>query len=182
MGPGVPVRHPPTCASLRVRQKFRRSEDHAIWRRVGSWRDHRLRRPGDTRQQLDTHQHREVLMHGVVAMLDIGTTIFAELHLELDLPTGTQPPNVLARQLFGCRDRGVSAIHRDPFLEMEVDRMIPAAAAVGIGPMLDLTRLRHQQTDAVGVHRVGLAAIDADDPGEVGGFGAVGNALTVALA
>ena len=40
----------------------------------------------------------------------------------------------------------------DAFLEVQMDRMIPAAAAIDERDVLDVARLREQQRDPVGVH------------------------------
>ena len=60
----------------------------------------------------------------------------------------------------------VSSIPNGAFLEVEVDRMVPAAAAIDVGPMLDLPRLRDQFGDAVGVHGMRRPAVDLDGPRE----------------
>src|SRR5262245_4371954 len=148
-------------------QDLRRGEGHAILRRVGGIRDHGLRRvgvrAGDPRhQELDAHQQGEVLVHGVVAVIDVGAAILAELDLELHLAAGTQAPDVLAYELFRCRDGGAPPVHGDAFLEVQVDRVIPATAAIDIGPMLDIARLGDHQRDEVGVHRVRLLTIDSN--------------------
>ena len=39
---------------------------------------------GDAGEQLDAHQHGEVLVHRVVAVVDVGAAVLAELHLERD--------------------------------------------------------------------------------------------------
>ena len=56
------------------------------------------------RQQLDAHQQGKVLVHRVVAVVDVGAAVLAELDLELHLAGRTQAPDVLAHQLFGRRD------------------------------------------------------------------------------
>ena len=57
---------------------------------------------------------------------------------------------------------------RDAFLEVQMDRVVPAAAAVLVGPMLDLAGLGNNHRDAVGVERVGVLAVDANGPGSLG--------------
>ena len=47
--------------------------------------------------------------------------------------------------------------------------MVPAAAAVDVGPVFDLARFRDQQRDAIGVEGMRILAVDFDGPGEVGG-------------
>src|SRR5262245_27573902 len=60
--------------------------------------------------------------------------------------------------------------------------MIPATATVDIGPMLDLARLRVQQRDPIGIHRMRGLAIDLDGPRECRGLRAIRDALPVGLA
>src|SRR5262249_43178323 len=124
---------------------------------------------------------REVLVHGVVAMVDIGTAVFTELNLELDGPGGAQSPDVLSNEPFGRGDRAVPPIHGDTLFEVEVDRMIPASAAVDVGPVLDVSGLRVLERDPVGVHGMGGSSVDLDDPGERRLIRAVGDALTIGL-
>ena len=50
-------------------------------------------------QQLDAHQHGHVLVHGVVAVVDVGAAVLAELDLEGDLARRPQAPDVLAHQV-----------------------------------------------------------------------------------
>ena len=57
--------------------------------------------------------------------------------------------------------------------------MIPAAAAVDVGPVLDLTRLRDQQRDAVRIHRMRFLPVDLDGPRERHVLRAVRRALAV---
>src|SRR5215467_6629629 len=75
-----------TVARRRFREDFRGREDHAIRRRVRCRGDGSLRCPGQSAEELDTHQQREVLVYSVVAMVDVGAAVFAELNLELDGP------------------------------------------------------------------------------------------------
>src|SRR5262249_58265136 len=109
------------------------------------------------------------------------TAVFAELNLKLDGPRGTQSPDVLSNEQFGRGDRAVPPVHCDAFFEVEVDRMIPASAAVDVGPVLDVSGLRVLERDPVGVHGVGGSAIDLDDPWERRLIRAVGDALTIGL-
>ena len=116
---------------------------------------------------------------GVVAVVDVGAAVLAKLHLELHAPSRPQAPDVLAHEVLGGRKGGTTAVHGDAFLEVEVDRVIPAAAAVNVGPVLDLAGLRVDHRHAVGVHRVGSLAVDGDGPGEAEHhFGAIGRALS----
>src|SRR5262249_58583839 len=79
---------------------------------------------------------------------------------------------------FSCRNGSAAAVDRDALFEVEMDRVIPPAAAIDEGPVLDLPRLRHQQVDAVGVHRVSIAPVDLDGPREHREFRTVGRAFT----
>src|SRR5262245_63108635 len=112
-------------------------------------------------------------------MVDIGSAVFAELDLERDRPAAgrAQPPDILSDQPFGRRDRISCPVDGDAFLEVEVDRMVPASTAVDIGPVLDVARLRVEQRDAVGVHRVRFLPVDPDGPREHRGLRAIGRAL-----
>src|SRR5215471_12630546 len=116
-------------------------------------------------------------MHGVVAMVDVGPAIFAELDLECDLARGAQPPDILSDQQFGRRNGTVSATHSDAFLEVQMDRVIPASAFIDVGPVLDIPRLRVLKLDPVSIHGVGLASVDSDAPGERRGVWTIGGAL-----
>src|SRR5262249_18610965 len=66
----------------------------------------------------------------------------------------------------------------DAFLEVEVDGMVPAAAAVDVGPVLDLARLGDQLRDPVGVEGVRVLAVHLDGPREHRTLWAVRRALT----
>src|SRR5215831_11710395 len=136
------------------------------WTRIRCPCHDSLRRSDKSVEELNAHQQGEVLMHRVVAVVDIGPAVFAELDLELDLSGRTQPPHVLADEELRCRNGVVAAIDRNAFLEVQVDWVIPTAAAVDIGPVLDGSRLLVLELDAVGVHRMRLAVIDDDGPRE----------------
>src|SRR5262249_1680294 len=125
---------------IALRQDLRRCEDDTVGGWVGSRRDCGLRRARDPSQELDAHQQSEILVHRGGEMVDKGSAIFAELDLERDRPPAgrTQSPDVLSDQPFGRRDRIASTVDGDAFLEVEMDRMVPAAAAVDISPVLDL--------------------------------------------
>ena len=77
-------------------------------------------------EDLHAQQHREVLVGGVVAMVDIGAAELAEADLQLDLAAGPQPPDVLAHEPLRGRDRVAAAVDGDAFLEMQVDRDGPS--------------------------------------------------------
>src|SRR5215470_319757 len=108
-----------------ARTRIRRACDDSLW---GS---------GKSVQELNAHQQGEVLMHRIVAVVDIRPAVFAELNLERDLSGRTQPPHVLADEELRCRNVVVAAIDRNAFLEVQMNRVIPTAAAVDIGPVLD---------------------------------------------
>src|SRR5262245_22152333 len=112
-------------------------------------------------------------------MVDVGAAVLAELDLELHLPGGPQAPDVLAHQVLGGGKRPAAAVHGDAFLEVEVDRVIPAAAAIDVGPVLDFAGGGDDIGDAVGVHGVGFPTVHSDGPGEVEHhLRAIGRALT----
>src|SRR5262249_26077090 len=69
---------------IALRQDLRRCEDDTVGGWVGSRRDCGLRRARYPSQELDAHQQSEILVHRVVAMVDIGSAIFSELYLERD--------------------------------------------------------------------------------------------------
>ena len=81
-------------------------------------------------------------------------------------PAVAQSPDVLSDVELGCGDWRTAPVHGDAFLEVQVDGMVPAAAAVDVGPVLDLARLRDQLRDAVGVEGVRGLAVDLDGPRE----------------
>src|SRR5262249_54303386 len=101
-----------------------------------------------------------------------------ELNLERDLSGRAQPPHVLADEVLRCWNVVVAAIDRNPFLEVQMNRVIPTAAAVDIGPVLDGSGLLVLELNAVGVHRMRLAVIDDDGPREPVLRGTVGDART----
>src|SRR5712671_2995953 len=106
-----------------------RNEGHALRRR-----DRRRERPHERRPvvvDLPAHQHGVVLVDGVVAVLHEHPAEVAELHGDGDAPTGAEPVDVLASLLPGRhRVRIAVAVEDLPLLEVDVDRVVPAAAAV----------------------------------------------------
>ena len=67
-------------------------------------------------------------MHRVVAVAHVGAAVLAELDLERDASL-IEPPDILADEVLGrVSDIPSVALYGDTLLEMEVDRMIPAAA------------------------------------------------------
>ena len=147
-------------------QNFWGCEEHTVGRRVGCGRHCHLR-PGG-REQLDAHEQGEVLMHGVVAVVDVGATVLAKLHLERDLGLvcRTQPPHVLPDQALRCRNGGAAPVDGDAFLEVQMDGVVPAVATIDERPVFDLAGLGNELGDAVGVERVRRLAVDLDGPGE----------------
>src|SRR5262249_16382651 len=59
-----------------------------------------------------------------------------------------------------------AAIDLKAFLEVQMVRVIPSAAAVDIGPVFDGSGLLVLQLNPVGVHRMRLAVVDDDGPRE----------------
>src|SRR5258708_12179034 len=88
---------------------------------------------------------------------------------------------MLSKKPLGRGDCIVPPVHGDAFFEVEVDGMIPASAAVDVGPVLDVSRLRVQERDPVGVHGVGGCSIALDDPWERRLIRAFRDALTIGL-
>src|SRR4051812_25410720 len=119
------------------------------------------------RQQLISQQHREIFMDRVVTVIDVGAAELAKADLEFDAAIGPQPPHILSDEQFGRRDRAGTAIYRDAFLEVKMDRVIPTAAAIDQRPVLDFARLRYQCRYPVGVERVRRLSVDLDRPGEL---------------
>src|SRR5215813_13489747 len=160
----------PSAIVVKLSESFRQDDRvricHAAWTRIRRACHDSLWRSGKSVQELNAHQQGEVLVHRVVAVVDIGPAVFAELDLERDLSGRTQPPHVLADEALCCRNGVVAAIDRNAFLEVQVDRVIPSAATVNIGPVLDGSRLLVLELDAVSVHRMRLAVIDDDGPRE----------------
>src|SRR5215470_12829303 len=102
-------------SGIAFRQDLRRREDDTVRGGIGRVGDRGLRRSGHAGQELNAHQQRKVLVHRIVAVVDIGSTVFAELNLELDRPSarGTQSPDVLSDQPFGRRDGIAPAVDGD---------------------------------------------------------------------
>ena len=60
-------------------------------------------------------------MDGVVAVVDVGATIFTKLDLELNATTRPESPDVLALQVLGVGERSATTIHGDTFFEVKVE-------------------------------------------------------------
>src|SRR5881397_157762 len=88
---------------------------------------------------LPSQQHRVVLVHGVMAVLHEHAAEVAELHRDRHGAAGMQAIHVLPPLLSGW-NVGCASVPRQnlPLLEMDVNGMIPAAAAVLQRP--DFTR------------------------------------------
>src|SRR3989449_9157322 len=102
-------------------------EPHALRRR-----DRRRQRPqerGSAVVDLPAQQHGVVLVQGVVAVLHEHPAEVPELHGDLDAPARAEAIDVLAPPL---RRRHVTftSVEDLALLEVDVDRMIPAAAVV----------------------------------------------------
>src|SRR5262249_52748412 len=98
---------------------------------------------------LPSQEHRVVLVHGVVAMLHEHPAEVAELQRDGPLPARAQSPYVLAT-LLPRRNVGRAAVARQrlALLEMDVDRMVPAAAAVAQRPDLAGAEARRRRDSA----------------------------------
>src|SRR5262249_39643263 len=117
-------------------------------------------------RELNAHHRREALLHLIMAIVHIAPAVFAELDLERDRSGWTQPPHILTDEVLVRRRRLAAAVKRDAFLEVQMNRMIPAAATVDEGPVLDGSGLLVLELDPVRVHRMPLALIDEDEPRE----------------
>src|SRR5215470_11301900 len=108
-------------AIVELSESFRQDDrvriDHTGRTRIRRPCHNGLWRSGKSVQELDAHQQGEVLVHRVVAVVDIGPAVFAELDLERDLSGRTQPPHVLADKTLRCRDGVAAAIDRNAFIE-----------------------------------------------------------------
>src|SRR5262245_36890990 len=105
-------------------------------------------------------------MHRVVAMVDVGPALLAELDLEPDAPIPAQPPDILPDQVLCRRNRVSAPVHGDAFLEVQMDGVVPAVTLVDVGPVLDLSGFRDQQRYPVGVEGVRVLPVHLDGPGE----------------
>jgi hypothetical protein len=47
---------------------------------------------------------RRILVHRIVAVIDVGTAILAKLDLERHAFASSQPPHILSHEQFGCRN------------------------------------------------------------------------------
>src|SRR3954469_11017593 len=106
-------------------------------------------------------------MLSVVAVLHVHARELTELHGQRNFAAGLEPVHVLPAPL--CqRHIAQTAIASEnlAFFEVDVDGVIPAAAAVLKMPYLAGARLRHGR-EAAEVGRETLAAIRLDCPGEV---------------
>src|SRR5882672_8652495 len=103
-------------------------------------RDRRRERPQEGRPvvvDLPPHQHRVVLVHGVVAVLHEHPAEVAELHGDRDAPSRAKPIDILASPLRGRDGVRISVAVEDlALLEVDVDRVVPSAAAVLQDPRL----------------------------------------------
>src|SRR5262245_66686144 len=98
-------------------------------------------------------------------MVHVGAAVLAELDLELHLPRRAQTPDVLAHQLLRRRNSRAATVHGDAFLEVEMDGVIPTAATIDVGPVLDFASLGVDVRDAVGVHGTRLTTVHLHVPG-----------------
>ena len=67
------------------RQNFGCGEDYAIGAWVWRVGDRDLGRARHSGQKLDPHQHGKILVHRIVAVVDVGTAVLAKLDLERHL-------------------------------------------------------------------------------------------------
>src|SRR5262245_44622949 len=117
-------------------------------------------------QDLIAHQHSEIFMHGIVAMLYVSAAEFAELHLELHASRLTQAPHVFSRKPFGRRHRRATPVHRHTLFEVQMNGMVPASTTVHKCPVLDLAGPGDEQRYPVGIKRVSVLSVHLDGPRE----------------
>src|SRR4051812_9180774 len=139
----------------------RSAERHALRRRDRSRQrvEERLARAID----LPPDEHRVVLVHRVVAVLHEHSAEVAELHGEGHAARRTEPVDVLAALLPRRHVRGAAVPGEDlAFLEVDVDRVIPSAAAVLDRPDLASPVLGSSRDAAeVGVQHPVVVGLDA---------------------
>src|SRR5689334_9913388 len=111
------------------------NEGHAL--RRGDGRRQRLEEGRPVGVDLPAQQHGVVLVHRVVAVLHVHSAEVAELHPQGHASAGTEPVDVLAPLLPGG-NVGRAAVAGDDLalLEVDVDGVVPAAAAVLQEPRL----------------------------------------------
>src|SRR5260370_31722561 len=97
-------------------------------------------------------------------MMHDGPAVLAELDLERNSPIGTQPPHVFSDQQLGRRYRTSPPIDGHAFLEVDMDRIVPASTAALQGPVLAVPCLCDLELDSAGNHRVLCLSIRRDDP------------------
>src|SRR5438067_8952377 len=132
-------------------------------------RDRRRQRAQERRPavvDLPAHEHGVVLVRGVVAVLHEHPAPVAELQAHGDASARVQAIDVLA-PLLPCRNVGGASVagEDDAFLEVDVDGVVPAAAAVLDRP--DLARAssgRRRDAAKVGIKHLSLV-IRLDAPG-----------------
>src|SRR5437016_2813113 len=142
IGRRVFMSQPPFVISEGVLEDFgRRFEGHALWPR-----NRRRQRPHERRPvvvDLPPQQHGVVLVRGVVAVLHEHPGEIPELQRDLDFSVWAKPPDVLAAPLPRGDLAGASVAGEGlALLEVDVDRVIPAAAAVFQGPDLSFPEAR----------------------------------------
>src|SRR4051812_39558090 len=147
----------------------RRLERHALGRR-----DRRRQRAQEGRPavvDLPPHEHGVVLVDRVVAVLHEHPAPVAELHRQGDAPARPQPVDVLAAALPGGNVRRAAVAGQDlALLEVDVDRVIPAGAAVDDGPDLlrPGPRRSRDATEVGGQRSAPVVGLDAPWPEEAG--------------
>src|SRR6476620_11769620 len=111
-----------------------------VW--TGRWQRTEERRASII--QLPAQEHGIVLMHGVMAVLHGHAAPIAELHGKRNAAVWPQTVNILTTQLrIRDRDRGAEYSPREDltFLKVDVDRVVPSAAAVHQMPYLTRAKL-----------------------------------------
>src|SRR5512140_568465 len=143
---------------------------------------HTLRRGDGRRQRLEEgravgvdfppQQHRVVLVHRVVAVLHVHSAEVAQLHQQGHASARAQAVDVLAAALPGGNVGGAAVAGDDlAFLEVDVDGVIPAAAAVLQRPLLEgvgaAARSGRDAAVARVQHRALVVGLDAPGTREV---------------
>src|SRR3989449_4379764 len=120
---------------------------------------------GSTVIDLPAQQHGVVLVQGVVAVLHEHSAEVPELHGDLDASVRAQAIDVLAPFLPGRHVARAAVAFEDlPLLEVDVDRMIPAAAVVHQVPDLAGAEPRRRR-DPPEVRVELVSAVRPDAPG-----------------
>src|SRR3954451_14431600 len=125
-----------------------------------------------------SQQHRVVFVRGVVTVLHEHATPVAELHGDRERASRAQAIHVLSATFPGRNVRETSIARKDlPLFEMDVDGMVPAAAAVHEVPDFPRAEFR-RRLDAAEVRLEYAAPVSRDAPRPDEGRHRIGVRLT----